>query len=545
MSWSPVIEDSFTDAHGTALVDHSPDTGDASSWELLTGTLEVFGNQIGGGSSGGDDYNSTAIADDQAVQLTPVAGAAQIGVLCRVTPNSGSDFDAYQLWKFSVFGTTIYRLDSGSKTELDTDAAYADSGDEMRLEVTGDSLVGLINGTPVVSATDGTYASGYVGMTCSPGAFQGDDYLAEEDAGGGGGPFTATAAVTIGAVTCSAAATFEPGTKTATAAVTIGAATCAASATFSPGIKTASADVMLGGRVAGPFDATSTGSGTIVVDTGDYAWADPQPVIAETTAGGLVAGRRYLLATLLFGTDYNQIFDLETGDQLSPPSAILSLSPAADSVSCAAAATFVPGTKTATAAVSVGAATCSASATFSAGDARVGTAAVTVGNATCSAAATFSPGTKTATATVTAGAATCAASASFGVDLRTATAAVTTGAATCAASATFAAGSKTATAAVTIGHATCAASATFSAGTKTASASLSTAPAVCDAAGLFNSSVFSAAVSLSTPTAWCAALANFVEGEAVVAATWRITIGPEAAGRVTIGPSATARVTIN
>jgi len=82
-----------------------------------------------------------------------------------------------------------------------------------------------------------------------------------------------------------------------------------------------------------------------------------------------------------------------------------------------------------------------------------GSAAVTIGHATCAATATFVAPAYSGTAAVTCGAATCAATATFTKPTYTGTVAKTIGAATCAATATFVKPQYTGSAAVTIGHA--------------------------------------------------------------------------------------------
>lgn len=136
------------------------------------------------------------------------------------------------------------------------------------------------------------------------------------------------------------------------------------------------------------------------------------------------------------------------------------------------------GTFTASSAVTVGAATCSASATRGAS---VATSAVNVGAATCSASATFTDPVYSATAAVNVGAATCAASATRGAFV--ATSAVACGPVTCAISATFTKPTYTATSAVTVGAATCSAAALR--GAFVATSAVNVGPATCAIAATF------------------------------------------------------------
>lgn len=129
---------------------------------------------------------------------------------------------------------------------------------------------------------------------------------------------TATAAVTIGAATCSGAATFAPGTKTASAAVTVGRATASGTATFVAPVYSGSAAVTVGA-------ATCSGTATFAAGT---KTASAAVTVGAATASG--------------------------------------------------AATFTAPVYSATASVTVGAATCSASATHTT-PVYTGTAAITMG----------------------------------------------------------------------------------------------------------------------------------------------------------------------
>lgn len=137
--------------------------------------------------------------------------------------------------------------------------------------------------------------------------------------------FAATASTTTGGATCSASATFSPGTKTATAAPSVGGATCSASASHTPPT----------------FAATATPS----------------------TGGAAVS----------------------VSASFSPPVYTATAAPTAGGATAAAAATFAgAATRTATASPSTGGASAAATATFTA-PIYAATAAVTVGGASMAA----------------------------------------------------------------------------------------------------------------------------------------------------------------
>lgn len=281
---------------------------------------------------------------------------------------------------------------------------------------------------------------------------------------------------------------------TATAAVTIGAATCSADATFTAPIYTATAPLLVGGRQsAGGAAVAFTGTSDLdVADALGLNSVGAQLVFRADSDAGVDPLVRYVVSavTPTGGGQSTLTIAPLAGGTVTFSGSNYYPQPAGAGITCSAAATFASaGPFTATAGVTIGAATAAAAATFSPGT-KTGSAAVTVGHATCAAAATFAPGTKTATASCTAGPA------------------------TCAAAATFAPGTKTATAAATCGHATASGSATFAAGTKTASVACTIGPPTCAATGLFGSQIFQAAVACTAPAATCAAAATFTPGVA-------------------------------
>ena len=207
----------------------------------------------------------------------------------------------------------------------------------------------------------------------------------------GGGTSTAAVALTVGAATAAATATFTKPTYTGTAALSVGAATAAASATFT------------------------------------------KPTYTATVAASVVAATCAVSATF------------------TKPTYTATVTATAGAAVTAVSATFTKPTYTGAVAVTAGAATLAASATFTK-PTYTGTCAVTVGAATCQA---YTIPTFAATVGLTAGVVTVAVSATFTKPTYTATIAATIAAATTAATATFTKPTYTATCAVTAGAATC------------------------------------------------------------------------------------------
>jgi len=209
-----------------------------------------------------------------------------------------------------------------------------------------------------------------------------------------------TAAVTVGAATCSGSATHTPPTFSATGSCSVRAATCSGSATHTP--PTFSATGSCSVRAA-----TCSGSATHTAPT-------------YTGNGSCTVG----------------------------------------AATCSGSATHTAPTYTGNGSCTVGAATCSGSATFSTGHSA--TSAVITGAATCSGSATHTPPTFSATGFPSIAPITCSGSATHTAPTYTGTGTGTIGAVTCTGSASFiTSGSYTATATVTIGRATASGSGSF------------------------------------------------------------------------------------
>lgn len=167
------------------------------------------------------------------------------------------------------------------------------------------------------------------------------------------------------------------------------------------------------------------------------------------------------------------------------------------------------GTSSGNAAVTVGAATCSGSATHTA-PIYTGNTTVTCGAATCSGSATHTAPSYTGDAAVTCGAATCSGSATHTAPSYTGNAAVTCGAATASGTATFTAPIYSGNAAVTVGAATCSGAATFTDPIYSGNAAVVTGPATATGTATFTSTTRTGTAAVTTGAATASGTATFV-----------------------------------
>ncbi len=172
-------------------------------------------------------------------------------------------------------------------------------------------------------------------------------------------------------------------------------------------------------------------------------------------------------------------------------------------------ATFTAPVYTGTSAVAAGPAVLSGSATFTA-PVYTGTSALTVGAAALSASGTFAGGnTFTATAALTMGATTSTGTATFAAPVYTGTSSLTVGATTASGSATSADPVYTGTAALSASRATLAGSAAFTAPTYTGTSTLNVGKAVLSGSALFSASISLGTSALNVGAATFTATATF------------------------------------
>lgn len=102
------------------------------------------------------------------ISSLPASGNYTVNVFVRATVNGNTDSREFYSFGYSQGSASwfIEKRISGSGTELDSDAVTpaVTSGDVIRIEVSGTSIVGKVNGATVCSTTDSDLTSGYAGM---------------------------------------------------------------------------------------------------------------------------------------------------------------------------------------------------------------------------------------------------------------------------------------------------------------------------------------------------------------------------------------------
>lgn len=271
MSWTKQAEDSFTDGYGVAITSHTPDMG--SAWVIESGTWNIYNTYLDSVSGGVGTVlrNSTTLADKQACDSILDGHDARTNPCVRLQAGSASGYGVEYRGNYPLL--TLYRIDSGSLTQL---AQTSDSGSStctLRIEADGSTLSVYIDGVLKITHTDATYSSGYAGLfVAMGGACNSDKFTAYDDSGGGGG-VSGSASITLDALTCSATATLAiAGTATNTlAALTLSAAgTLALQATASITLGSLSLSSTGSLAVAGAASVTLaaltlTGAGTLAI----------------------------------------------------------------------------------------------------------------------------------------------------------------------------------------------------------------------------------------------------------------------------------------
>ena len=132
-----------------------------------TGAIGILGNLaqvIASPSNRSVYYYNQAVSSHQASQVTIGATVSQesIGPAVRIQ-SDGSYY--YVAWYLGVFNLDrAYQLQNGSDTNLASVAGSIAVGDTLYLEANGSTLTVKHNGSVILTATDNTYSSGYVGI---------------------------------------------------------------------------------------------------------------------------------------------------------------------------------------------------------------------------------------------------------------------------------------------------------------------------------------------------------------------------------------------
>lgn len=159
-----------------------------------TGLGQLFGT----GADAYSSWNADTFPNDQYVQMawgaTPtVPGNDYLYLQSRGNWGSGEIQTGYWAWSDGLSDTAIVRVDTGSLTVLGTaNATTFVSGDIVRLEANGTSLVLKKNGAAVLSVSDASYSAGQTAMGgySVTGTLRFDNFQADALSGGGPPPGT-------------------------------------------------------------------------------------------------------------------------------------------------------------------------------------------------------------------------------------------------------------------------------------------------------------------------------------------------------------------
>jgi len=155
-----VLLDNFTDANGTALPDHDPDTGDAGSWSGPSVGDTIQNNRFEANAQ----YNNSTDPQnaDHSVKATIVATATNFdaAVVGGRWASGGQNGYILELTNGVADSSLILygdgQLDTHTFTRLTNGQVV-----EIELRMAGESIQGYLDGQLVVSATDsGSPATG-------------------------------------------------------------------------------------------------------------------------------------------------------------------------------------------------------------------------------------------------------------------------------------------------------------------------------------------------------------------------------------------------
>lgn len=167
----------------------------AGDWTQLE-TANLAKDGAGGGVADDDGVNCIAVwtgdslADDQFAQITLLDDLAygDTYVALVVRSDTGDEASGTRYWFFAASGyAQLSKLIGGSLTALDSSGVLTFlAGDVIALAVNGTALEVTQNGTPVLSASDGSIASGTVG--CGVYLTTGHDLRIDDFLGDDGAP---------------------------------------------------------------------------------------------------------------------------------------------------------------------------------------------------------------------------------------------------------------------------------------------------------------------------------------------------------------------
>ena len=160
--------DAFTSTNGTTLTTYS------SSWSLNSGdfainTNAVYPNQSG--AEGGARWNADTFGNDQYAQgkLANITTTGQtIGVAVRASTGGAASYYGFYADGSGGGKTFLFKMVSGTWTQLGSTGAALSANDLLRLEISGTTLTPKVNGStqsPPGTQTDSALSSGAAGLS--------------------------------------------------------------------------------------------------------------------------------------------------------------------------------------------------------------------------------------------------------------------------------------------------------------------------------------------------------------------------------------------
>jgi hypothetical protein len=162
--------DTFTDTNGVQLENHNPDTGDASSWEKISGSgdnaFEILGNAIFGDETGSAEYyNSTSLGSADGVLTVNIDGIADVNIHVALGIRCTTDLENGVFIAWADFENEIRLSERVSGVDNDLDVVALDHSDqELVVTLTGTSVTVEQNSSLILSGTTAVTAEGFIGL---------------------------------------------------------------------------------------------------------------------------------------------------------------------------------------------------------------------------------------------------------------------------------------------------------------------------------------------------------------------------------------------
>jgi len=152
--------DVFTAANGTALQTYS------ASWTINNGAFDIQSNQAHPNHAVNNSlahWNADTFSDNQYAQITVTGAGLTVGVGVRMAASAAT---GYVFLIEDSSRMSINRWLAGTSVRIGTqiNTPIPAVGQVLRLEVTGHTLIGKVNGVTRVTASDSQIGSGWAGI---------------------------------------------------------------------------------------------------------------------------------------------------------------------------------------------------------------------------------------------------------------------------------------------------------------------------------------------------------------------------------------------